>query len=672
MFVKYFFNKKSILPVLIFLFFYSCSSTPEQKGTYSSDDDNYTIIIENASKKLKEVPQESRPLRLAVLGFVSTSKEGTDENEFGNYYSESLISALKKGEEKYKLFERSRLNVILEENSLNLSGLIDQDQAKKIGELAPIDALLSGTYTKLKDHIDINSRLVDVVTGEILLTFSGRINVTPDIERLFEGRRDDMAGFDVCAGKKKKIDELLSDLSSEEKINNLVAEAVMIPYDKVCGKIHFSVMYAFKKYKINDQKYKKFLMDSVSEIEFPSQDGRANAVLKFLASDGKVDESEWALGLEVIKKSEKRDISSSLSALLKQEYYPEDLVLMKKRVDQYFILIKTGKAGLPVPVGFNDGFSEMIDSQNYIYNNDNRILIYCYSKYHKDLDLDEMTVKKVNTLLTRMYLREEEQKAKQKILGWICDFYNKRKPDKELGDDMFDFVRQFEVTSYKEKNPEELLKTPKNHLKSFIEKCQGQFCKTLPMTEFKNQKEDRIDFCLENNVNCPGFAPTANECIKMLDSDNWNERIRAMEVLVKMGEGAKKAESAVLKVLKAKKLRNETQASIVYKNAMIVLGNIRTSDPKALSILMDSLGSLYSYVPQNAMEALAKIGKPAVPYLIKGLSSKFGSVQFKSAKALGMIGPPAKSAGPALKKLLQSDNSAVHQVVKEALEEIGQ
>ncbi len=56
-----------------------------------------------------------------------------------------------------------------------LSDLMLPEAAQKIGKLVPIDALFSGTYTRLKTYIDVSARLIDVTSGEILVSFSGRI-----------------------------------------------------------------------------------------------------------------------------------------------------------------------------------------------------------------------------------------------------------------------------------------------------------------------------------------------------------------------------------------------------------------------------------------------------------------------------------------------------------------
>jgi len=47
--------------------------------------------------------------------------------------------------------------------------------------LLPIDALFSGTYTRLKSYIDVTGRLIDVASGEVLMSYTGRIRLAPNL-----------------------------------------------------------------------------------------------------------------------------------------------------------------------------------------------------------------------------------------------------------------------------------------------------------------------------------------------------------------------------------------------------------------------------------------------------------------------------------------------------------
>jgi TolB-like protein len=87
-----------------------------------------------------------------------------------------------------RLYERSRLDAILHEQALVNNGLFNEQEVKKLGELAPIDFILTGTYTRLDKSITLNVRFIDVVTGEVSTSFSCEIPVFHDLETLFENK----------------------------------------------------------------------------------------------------------------------------------------------------------------------------------------------------------------------------------------------------------------------------------------------------------------------------------------------------------------------------------------------------------------------------------------------------------------------------------------------------
>lgn len=619
----------------------------------------------------------AKPMRLAVLSFLSTKTDKHEKfTEFGEYLSENIISTLSRETKKVKLFERKRLDLILGEHSLSLSGLIDADQAKKIGELAPVDAVLSGTFTKLANYIEIHSRVVDVVTGEIVLTYSAKVTLTSDLKSLFGDRPVKQEEVDVCAQHEKKINHLLSDLTTPEKVRTLVKEAVRIPYEGKCARVHYAVMQSFIGYQIESPEYEEFLIKIIDAIPLPSGDSRAGEAMRFITRKNR-DDRRWELCVRIIKKSTERHISSLLQFFVRYEYQPEELPTIYKRIDQYFVLLKNNEIGLPKPISFNSGFQEMLTAADGSYHlldrptSSHAVSFYCYHKYKDDLVYDNDMIKELYGYLARVYLDEEDGKLKVKVLDSLCEHFSNREANEKLANDLFEFVFRFVRTEDMPKDPKEEAKVPRAHLKFFVDKCRPLFCKTIGFTQYPNQKVDRINFCIDHNIQCPNVVPSAEDCVKMLSSKNWSDRVQGIKILARMGTGAKIAEREVIKSLERDSLEYEREVAEVHKYSAIVLGNIKSTNPKAIELLVQRLGSLENKVPAMALKSLVEIGKPAVPYLIKCLDSQQGGIQYKCAKALGQMGPAAKSARPALEKLLKSGNRDLVIVAKESLEEIG-
>ncbi|MBL7066531.1 MAG: VWA domain-containing protein [Candidatus Marinimicrobia bacterium] len=107
-------------------------------------------------------------LRIAVLDFQNLT--GREEMKFlEKAIPQILITDLMLCD-KITIVERSRMQDILDEMQLTLSGVIDEEMAVEIGTMAGANAILVGSITVGGEVYRIDSRLVDVATAEVLLT----------------------------------------------------------------------------------------------------------------------------------------------------------------------------------------------------------------------------------------------------------------------------------------------------------------------------------------------------------------------------------------------------------------------------------------------------------------------------------------------------------------------
>jgi len=615
--------------------------------------------------------------RLAVAAFTPTGpSDPATAPLFGDWFAETLASAARMALPSLKLYERKRLDAVLAENELQLSGLVDEELAQRIGQLAPIDALLAGTYTPLAGNVDVNCRLVDVVTGEVLMSRVERIRTTPDIEALLAPRGaaavvkpPEKPPEDPCIAKAEAVRGLLKDLSSPAKVKAVGAAAAEIPFEAGCGEVHFDVLSAFRRAGVRDAAYGAFLMQELARIAFPSDDDRARAILTYAAADG-VDDAEWKAGLAVLRRSDPRAFSSYLVILLQtnekgrsEAHYAAAFA----RMDAFMGSVQQGGVGLPVPAKLETAFGEMLDAWNYVYATDNRPLAHLYEKHAPGLKPDRDLVQRLDSLLSLMYEREPDRSLKVKYLGWVTDRFLARAVDETLAQDVFDFLKKFEITDYRLKNPEELAKAPPEHLPVVVAALRPLFCGIVGLTKFRSQLEDRIDFCLEQGIECPGVVPNAAEAAALVDSSNWTDRLRGAEMLARMGSRAAPGEAALVARFDDTEGGGGAEVTVFQNRAAETLGNIRTANPKSLALLYEALSSLNNGVADSAWSALAKIGRPAVPWLVKGLEGEAGRVQVYASRALERIGPPAADALPALRKLLSSVNRDIAKAAEKAI-----
>lgn len=101
---------------------------------------------------------------IAVLDFESVGSE----EHLGKAVSEIMRTELI-GTRKFRVVERSQINKTLSEQQLQKSGIVDEKSAVQIGKLLGADSIIIGSVVKIGTAYTINSRMIDVKTGEATL-----------------------------------------------------------------------------------------------------------------------------------------------------------------------------------------------------------------------------------------------------------------------------------------------------------------------------------------------------------------------------------------------------------------------------------------------------------------------------------------------------------------------
>lgn len=650
-----------------------------------------SVVVDDVVEKLNMTSTGATPLRLAVVPLANTQSRSF--NKFGEYATESIISKLSGNTRKFKIFERKRLDAIIKEDELMLSDLMLPEAAQKLGKLVPIDALLSGTYTKLKSYIDINARLLDVSTGEIIVSFSERVKMTRNLKSLFvegaegtdsptglpvvvKGKEEPVSNQpvanqrsskEICDQLEKEFKVKLNDLSSPEKIKTVAHDAMGVPFDLSCGKIHFGVMYSFGRYKVKVPEYESFLLATVDTIAFPSQDERAYEVFRFLTRDSLVTDREWRSGIHAISKIGDYTISSYLNFLLARTKSPEQE--LHDRIEAYFKLANDRKIGLPQPIPFNVTFFEMMEALK----SNQPLRQYVYQNFAGGVVLDTRSASTIYSELHSMYAEENNPGRKTEIIRWIADYFNSH-ADEKSHEHLYDMARSFELTLNDQRNKEIQQQFPEADLARLVELTRAKFSEYAMKTPYQSQQEDRINLCVKYSVPVPGVIPTMPEAEKILQGSDINEQLRIMKLIVQMGDRPKLIEGSMIKLFSRRSLDDRDKLTEIQSLAMVALGHIKTSNQQAIDYMTSKIASFNYQESDNASGALVEIGKPAVVPLIKLLdktSEQDGGLRYKIVVLLGKIGSAAKPAEGSLKKLLASNSNAdIRYAIEAALEAI--
>ena len=95
----------------------------------------------------------------------------------------------------YQIFERSKINRILEEQEFQHSGCVDAACAVDIGKLAGVQHIVIGTVSKIGQTYSVDTRLIDVESGESLLSAEYSTQNSID-DMLTNGMRD--VSYQLC------------------------------------------------------------------------------------------------------------------------------------------------------------------------------------------------------------------------------------------------------------------------------------------------------------------------------------------------------------------------------------------------------------------------------------------------------------------------------------------
>lgn len=104
---------------------------------------------------------DAKPLTVAILDFDANTPGSPD---LGKQIGEALTAVLS-GEDGITLVDRASLARTLQENALNLTGLVNADQATKIGKLVGARILVTGKVFPLDKQLFFTAKLIGTETS---------------------------------------------------------------------------------------------------------------------------------------------------------------------------------------------------------------------------------------------------------------------------------------------------------------------------------------------------------------------------------------------------------------------------------------------------------------------------------------------------------------------------
>jgi hypothetical protein len=604
--------------------------------------------------RLATAQNTGRPLRLAVMPLVAGA--GLQDAGLGDYLAQTLVTALSAHREQFRLFERQRLDLVIKEQAFSSSELVNASQALKLGEILPLDAILTGSYLPAAEGVELQVRLLSTVTGEILASFPARVPLSTEQRTLFFVRgqtpQPSAPPANPCGEGPERIQQQLKDLSRPEKLEALVSAAIRIPFDgQRCGQIHHRVLGVLQQQKLYPPAYQRFLADTLKALTYSTDDYRMQDILYYFAADQQIEAFEWEAGLAALEKTPPGVQHIGLYRLLGSERLPASQT--QERIAAYLEAVGQRRIGRPTPIGADQAFAQL----NAALRNRPDQRYDLFETYHTligsqpSLQLEALEV--LNGLIKKIPDRPRQEQILYRAAGVVAA----AEPGEKFGDRLFELGHQLEQT------PELQALLPR-----FVSLNREALVRYTREARFLNQKEDRIDFCMRHQIEIPGLIPSLAEATRdVLQAPDWERRQQAMDFLAKSQAPAARSQAALLKLLQLRDLEHQSQLEHLQAEALLVLGQQRCQQPEALNFMLKVLPR-YDQMAENAQEALVLIGKPAVPAIrkqLKALNLNQTALQYKLIRILARMGKQASEARPDLIQLLPRVR---HQDVRYAIE----
>ena len=127
---------------------------------------------------------EFQRTKIAVLDFELIGDK-METSGMGAILSEWFITGIVKSG-RFDVVERAMLQKIVAEQKLSATGVIDETSAAALGKILGVKVIITGSVLKMRDTIEINSRVISVESGSIIAAENIRSGSSSDLHALVD------------------------------------------------------------------------------------------------------------------------------------------------------------------------------------------------------------------------------------------------------------------------------------------------------------------------------------------------------------------------------------------------------------------------------------------------------------------------------------------------------
>lgn len=143
--------------------------------------------VNDLSQRMSEKIVQAGKKRVAVVDFTDLGGRTT---ELGRFLAEEFSVAIASSGKGFEVVDRTHLKSIIQEHKLSATGLIDPSTARKLGKIAGVEALITGTITPFGDSVRLSVKVLDTATAKVIAAERGNIAKTQAIQELLSREID--------------------------------------------------------------------------------------------------------------------------------------------------------------------------------------------------------------------------------------------------------------------------------------------------------------------------------------------------------------------------------------------------------------------------------------------------------------------------------------------------
>lgn len=143
----------------------------------------YEREINSISSAIAENITKSGKKTVAVVDFTDLQGNVT---ELGRFIAEELSIDLTNTARGFVIIDRTHLKSLLREHKFSISGLVDPAAAKKLGQIAGVDAIVTGSVTPLGKIVKVSCKVIATDTAMVIGAGKGDILRTRGIDELLD------------------------------------------------------------------------------------------------------------------------------------------------------------------------------------------------------------------------------------------------------------------------------------------------------------------------------------------------------------------------------------------------------------------------------------------------------------------------------------------------------